>query len=751
MLIDLLIFTLMRTKSILKILSLFALLLWSNVWSYSQESKEEQLIQSVNSESNQKKKFNRLMTLGEFYKVNNIERADSIKNIILNESRVFDDTTRFNALFFNAEVSYLRGNQDEYFKTILECQPFLNRLNTDEIKFKLFRHLGYYHTSMQEHETAQFYLKNCIKLSKRERNNTRLAESYSYLALDFMTANNKDSAMIYVDNAILTARRAKNKNALAKAFNTQAKIYNFFGQVELSVAKNLISLQLVEETHNILLLAQYHRETGKSQELILNYTDAEYYFKNSLKHAESIFDKRQIALALTSLSSVQLRRGNYDAAIKNASKSIEHLTVLNDYNGLGETHNILGEIYKAQKNYTDASSHLNQALVYYESTGNREEIAAVYHNVGTVFKEQKKYKNALNYLNRSIEIREQFGAKNQIYHTYRIIAEVYKDINNQTKSLEYLELYLNYVDSNTILQSATKIAELSESYRSEQRERLISAQADSLQRQQQERTLTATKLENSQLRNNFQMYIIVAILIIIVLGGIILFYRWNQTKIKQQKKEAEMSQTLLRTQMNPHFVFNAMSVIQSYIFDNDIVNSSKFLVNFSRLMRLILENSPKKHIPIETEVEILEKYLGMQKLRFQDRFEFEIEAESNLFIQHALIPPMITQPFIENAIEHGQLHTIEGGFIHVHFRKENDMLLISITDNGVGRKKSAASKKSSAHKSMAIDITSQRIDNLNTKFNTDGSLKVEDFNKELETGTKVLISLPYAIDPKITN
>ena len=143
--------------------------------------------------------------------------------------------------------------------------------------------------------------------------------------------------------------------------------------------------------------------------------------------------------------------------------------------------------------------------------------------------------------------------------------------------------------------------------------------------------------------------------------------------------------------------------------------------------------------------------MGCKKLRFQDRFEFEIEAESNLFIQHALIPPMITQPFIENAIEHGQLHTIEGGFIHVHFRKENDMLLISITDNGVGRKKSAASKKSSAHKSMAIDITSQRIDNLNTKFNTDGSLKVEDFNKELETGTKVLISLPYAIDPKITN
>ena len=107
---------------------------------------------------------------------------------------------------------------------------------------------------------------------------------------------------------------------------------------------------------------------------------------------------------------------------------------------------------------------------------------------------------------------------------------------------------------------------------------------------------------------------------------------------------------------------------------------------------------------------------------------------------------MITQPFIENAIEHGQLHTIEDGFIHVVFKKIDDMLMISIIDNGVGRKGSALNKKSSAHKSMAIDITSQRIDHLNKKHNTDGTLTVEDYNKSLQNGTKVLISLPYVCE-----
>ena len=247
------------------------------------------------------------------------------------------------------------------------------------------------------------------------------------------------------------------------------------------------------------------------------------------------------------------------------------------------------------------------------------------------------------------------------------------------------------------------------------------------------------------------MYIIIAFIIIIVLAGVIIFYRWNQTQIKQQQLAAEMSQKLLRSQMNPHFVFNAMSVIQSYIYDNDTVNSSKFLVNFSRLMRLILENSPKEHIPINTEVEILEKYLEMQKLRFQERFEFNIHVDEALYDEAAIIPPMITQPFIENAIEHGQLHTIEGGFIRVSFKKEENMLMIRIEDNGIGRKASRENKKSSAHKSMAMTITKDRIDNLNKKYHTDGFMEIKDYNKSLETGTKVLISLPYRVDSNLNS
>lgn len=724
----------------------FVALNFASVNLYAQSTRESQLINQYNAESNPKKKFNRLMALGEYYKTHNVHRADSIRAEILSKSRNFDDTLRLKALLYNAEIARMTGDQDEYFRSILASQSFLSTLNTNETRIKLFYHLGNYHNNMQEYETADFYFRQAAKLSLKIRDYEQVSVNYGSIGLNFMSANMKDSALYYVNKSIDAGRKSKNKAVLSRALNAQATIYDFFGQIELAVAKNLISLEMAEEARDIWLLAKYTRELGQDQKLIYNFKDAEVYFRQSLSYAEQIRDERQMGLALTNLASLQLEKKNYTAAIENANKSIQLLSQLNDFNGLGETHNILGMVYREQKNYTQASSNFNQALVYYESTSNKEKIAGVYHNVGTVFKEQGRYANALNYLNRSIEIREHYGAQNQIYHTYRTIADIYKDLNNNEKALEYMELYLNYLDSNTILQAATKIAELSESYRSEQRERLINSQADSLQKQHREQELATTRLENSQLRNTFQMWIILAFIIISILAGIILFFRWNQTKIKQQQREAEMSQTLLRTQMNPHFVFNAMSVIQSYIYDNDTENSSRFLVNFSRLMRLILENSPKEHIPISTEIEILQKYLEMQKLRFQERFEFEIHADEILYDEGTIIPPMITQPFIENAIEHGQLHTIEGGFIHISFKKNNNMLMISIIDNGVGRKNSKTNKKSSAHKSMAMDITSQRIDNLNKKYRTEGTLVVEDYNKELETGTKVLISLPYTVE-----
>jgi LytS/YehU family sensor histidine kinase len=159
-------------------------------------------------------------------------------------------------------------------------------------------------------------------------------------------------------------------------------------------------------------------------------------------------------------------------------------------------------------------------------------------------------------------------------------------------------------------------------------------------------------------------------------------------------------------------------------------------------MRLILENSPKEFIPIAIEEEILNKYLTTQKSRFENRFNFVIHIEENLFFKRAMIPPMITQPFIENAIEHGQLHTVENGLITISFKENNNLLEISITDNGIGRLKAGKKKKNKTHNSMALNITNERIQILNKKYKSKGSLTIQDLNQENNSGTSILIYLP---------
>lgn len=718
---------------------------------FAQSSEERELRAAVKKATTANQKAKTLLLLGKYYQQIDLFKADSIRPVLTELQPKVNDSTHFFIQLYDAELDKMKGNNDLYFKKVLGFQSYLSSNFHPIVKVKVYQLLGEFHTYYREFEQAEFYLRESLRLSKRIRNNAETAESLILYALQKMHLNQKDSSLIFVNEAIQYSRRSSNREITSKSLNCLAKVYDYFGQVELSVSKNLIALQLAQQAGLQARVSEYSVELGIAQMQILNYREARLYFGQALQVSQRIHYERNEARANIYLGALLLIEQKYAASRNSLQNAIYTLQRLEDVDGLGLANKFLGDLYQSQGMFAEALSHYNKALVYFESSGNREQTGNVYHNVGLVFKKQGKLNNALNYLNRSLAIRSQFGFKGAVYDVYKSISEVYDQLGKKPEAYRYLKLYTDYSDSAKTSEASAKIAELSELYRSEQREQLISMQADSIERQRQERELTSTQLENIQLKNNFQAYIILGFALVLILGGVIYFYRWNQTKIRQQQKEAEMNQTLLRAQMNPHFVFNAMSVIQSYIYDNDTKNSTKFLVAFSKLMRLILENSSKEFIPMEVEIDFLDKYLSIQKLRFEDRFEYKLIVDDSLLEEGAIIPPMITQPFIENAIEHGQLHLREDGFINVHFTKQGTMLHIIVEDNGVGRKGAAQNKKSSAHKSMAMKITRDRIENLNKKYRSEGTMEIEDYNKLEETGTKVLISIPYRVQSNQQN
>jgi len=733
----------------IKFLFVFFIFLLMKSSVFSQNQTEKKLLKEYRSEENPDKRYGKLFKLAKFYQQYNYERADSLRKSLITLSYSSSDSARYLAQVFDAEVDLMNGDKDTYFSKIVDLQSFLVQIPSQEIKLDIYQRIANYHLYHREIRQCNYYLKESLKLAKKLRNNTEIAQIYCIFSQSYMFNNQKDSANYYSMEAIQFARRSANKKILAYSFNNQAVVFNYFGQIELSVSKNLIALQLANGEGDYAKIAKYSIDIGEAQLLIQNYKDAELYFLNAIDNASKIKDKRTVALSQINLGIVYKFKKDYPKALDYQRKALKLLVPYNDNDGLGNAHNTIGDIFREQKDFSKALSNYNRALVYFESTSNQEKIATVYHNVGYVFEKQGKYVNALNYLNRSVQIRAQFGYKGSVYPIYQTISNVYFKTGNQALAYKYLKMYSDYADSSKTIESNAKIAELSELYRSEQRERENIIKSDSIERQRQKIALNTSQLENAELKTNLQTYIIIGFVILMLLAGIIGFYRWNQTKIKQQQHQAEMNQTLLRAQMNPHFVFNAMSVIQSYIYDNDTKNSAKFLVNFSKLMRLILENSSKESISIKTEFEILDKYLNIQKMRFEDRFEFKIVIDDILYEEDAIIPPMITQPFIENAIEHGRLHLKENGFIHIRFFKEKNMLQITVEDNGIGRKGSEMNKKSKEHKSMAMKITKDRIDNLNKKYRSEGYMKLEDYDKIERTGTKVLISIPYRVENQL--
>ncbi|HET6724000.1 MAG TPA: histidine kinase [Chitinophagaceae bacterium] len=248
---------------------------------------------------------------------------------------------------------------------------------------------------------------------------------------------------------------------------------------------------------------------------------------------------------------------------------------------------------------------------------------------------------------------------------------------------------------------------------------------------------------------------ILVILAVISLAYWLYRYRVQQVKKKQrlqtdyEKKLANVEMTALLAQMNPHFLFNSLNSIDSYIIRNESKKASEYLNNFARLMRLILQNSRSNYINLKDELEALELYMQMESLRFKNKFSYSIAVDENVETSSIVIPPMLIQPYVENAIWHGLMHKTNGteGLVKINISKNADDLLCVIEDNGIGRKKAAELKgqKQNNHKrSMGMQITKDRIEIINKLYNMNASINIYDMEdmQGNAKGTKVELIIP---------
>ncbi|GAB4022811.1 two-component regulator propeller domain-containing protein [Spirosoma koreense] len=230
--------------------------------------------------------------------------------------------------------------------------------------------------------------------------------------------------------------------------------------------------------------------------------------------------------------------------------------------------------------------------------------------------------------------------------------------------------------------------------------------------------------------------------------------RWREKQLaSQQREKSELRERIaasemkaLRSQMNPHFLYNSLNAIRLFVLQNDGDNADKYLVKFARLMRLILDNSRQEWVTLTSELEQLSLYLELEQLRFDNLFDFSVTTDPDLTLDNTLIPPMIIQPYIENAILHGMAHKQSKGWIQVRIDRKADHLNCTVDDNGVGRQRAQVLKKQvSSHRSVGLQVTEDRLQLIGQRSGQSAGVTIIDKydDEQAATGTRVLIRLPF--------
>ncbi len=230
-----------------------------------------------------------------------------------------------------------------------------------------------------------------------------------------------------------------------------------------------------------------------------------------------------------------------------------------------------------------------------------------------------------------------------------------------------------------------------------------------------------------------------------LLMSLFVYYKNREKVLVAQKKSLNTQQKLLRMQLNPHFLFNTLNSIQQFIYlkkEPKIV--ADYLSKFSQLVRRILQNSKEDFISLGVEIDFLKDYMDLQQLRFDSPFIYKINVDESLDIDEVVIPPMFTQPFVENSIEHGNLEKVSEGIIEINFLQKKEILEIVIKDNGIGIDKTQFKLKNDKHRSLATKITYDRLQSMKPKMKRKSKLEIIDlsnFGNKI-TGTQVKLNLP---------
>ncbi len=583
-------------------------------------------------------------------------------------------------------------------------------------------------------ETPPFdnYLKEAESIAKKNSNQEQLFDIYMQVGLRYRNKSLYGDAMQYLEQALSIAESTENLFFQTRAYNQIGVVLRRIDDNTEALDMHMKSLQIAELCNDSLSISKAINGLGNVCIAMERYHSAIEYFRRGLHISELMNNKLGMAINTNNIGEAYLKLNHLDSAMTYYFKSLEYNSQINSRVGQSICYNSIGSTYIAKDQNRLALDYLFKALEINLAIGDRMHIAVSYTQIGKTYLNDNRIDEAINYLDKGLNTAISIGSKYTAEEAAALLSEAYekKGINDQ--ALAYYKLATTYKDSVLNERNLFHLASIEVKYK------------NTLQELEIEELNKEALLQKTLLSKQRSLIAAIAILVFVLITAVIMII--FQGRLRNRYRNLKFQQRLLRSQMNPHFIFNALSAIQVFILENDMHKSSQFLSHFSKLMRHVLRSSNYEFIPVQEEVETLEHYIKIQQLRFHPSFDYQFVISDEVKKNKVVIPPMLVQPFVENAIEHGIKTLGEGGNIFIRFIKDGNNLVLEIEDNGLGLDyNDRLSHNDRPHESMAIKITNERLSILERDMRQKTHFELYDKKKKdpFDRGTIARITIPY--------
>ncbi|HEX8516499.1 MAG TPA: histidine kinase [Bacteroidia bacterium] len=611
----------------------------------------------------------------------------------------------------------------------------LDARNHDTIKIKAYYSLGSKY-SYTDKDSSLYYTNQGLRLAdKLERKNlqfqgqVRTANIYNlYFEID--------SAKRYVLKAIHNPASVKDPKWLGTAYGCLANIYSNTGNYDSCIYARYKQVYFAELSKDQYFLSIAYSGLSNDFRSMFNWEKELEYCLKSVAIKERLGNSSSLSIGYVNLASAYQDNHKTEEALAFFQKALAIQLKLGEKRVLANIYEGLGSNYLDLNDKANALLNLNKAKALFEETGDMAGLINNHIVFSNYYKTSNDLKTTEEYLLKALSAARSIEDKYYVQHIYSLLHELYELRKDYKNSLEYYKLYVDANNKQKESELQEKVKRMELNYNSFKREQ------SSLLLQQRSKNLEA---ELNQKKIILYSVLVVGLLLIVLLVLIL-----KQIKSRAFQKTADLEQKLLRSQMDPHFIFNSLNSIQAYILKNEPQEAYNYLTKFSRLIRLVLYNSQERTSSLSNEIQMLNIYVEIEQLRFTEKFDYKIEVDPDLDVLRVRIPTLLLQPYVENAIWHG-LMPLKGsrrGKLMVKITQSEGKLHISIEDNGIGRAASRHIEKSPQHKSTGMSISEQRLNLLNkTNGFKDSKIEITDLydpeNNACGTVVDIVIPILY--------